>query len=308
MGEWSKKVGEAGEEIVGAFLELIGWGDSQTGIELPCAMPGDHGTDGKQRRTHGIDFLFSYETPLSDGVIDNVVISSKFTSEAYPSSPSALFKSHIADLSNTIACFKRSQLRQELNSSYSGVESAHDIGVLFWLSNNRTGYDDIIERVSNVRFSEDLVFEHIFVVDNKKASFVYDSINYVKTRFAGDDIQYFYPSTGNNPNIITLETCGTILPVEYINTSVLPVRIQGTADTITLALLVADGFEKDHLKRIMGLGQKLSSNLASKILIAFPDYDKLLHGNDVQIVKTQFKDKKYTERVEIDSFAENFRG
>ena len=60
MGEWSKKVGEAGEAIVADFLELIGWSDAQTGIEIPCIMPTDHGHGDKSRRTHGIDFLFSY--------------------------------------------------------------------------------------------------------------------------------------------------------------------------------------------------------------------------------------------------------
>ena len=219
-----------------------------------------------------------------------------------------MFKSHILDLSDTIACFKRSHNRQELNSSYSDVESAREIGVLFWLSNNRSSYDNIIERVSNVRFSKNHFFDYIFLVDNKKASFIYDSIYYIKNRFAGNDIQFFYPITGNNPNVITLETCGIVLPVEYVNTSILPIRIQENTNNITLALLIEDNFEKDHLKRIMGLGQKLSSNLASKILIAFPDYNKLDHANDVQSTKTQFKDKKYTERIEIDVFIKDFRG
>lgn len=35
MGEWSKKIGELGEGIVGEFLDLIGWGNSQKGLSLP---------------------------------------------------------------------------------------------------------------------------------------------------------------------------------------------------------------------------------------------------------------------------------
>jgi hypothetical protein len=98
MGEWSKKVGEKGEEIVADFLELIGWADYQNGLELPCVLTEEHGASGKQRRTHGIDFLFSYETPLNTATIDNIVISAKFTSVAYDTSD---FKSHISDLANT---------------------------------------------------------------------------------------------------------------------------------------------------------------------------------------------------------------
>jgi hypothetical protein len=58
----------------------------------------------------------------------------------------------------------------------------------------------------------------------------------------------------------------------------------------------------------MGLGQSLSSNWVSKVLIAFPDYDELIHGNEVKSVKTYFKDKKYTERVEVTTYSGDFRG
>lgn len=66
MGEWSKKIGEVGEEIVGEFLDLIGWGDSQKGLSLPCIKRTNHGTVEKPKNTHGIDYLFSHESQLTD--------------------------------------------------------------------------------------------------------------------------------------------------------------------------------------------------------------------------------------------------
>ena len=57
MGEWSKKVGEVGEEIAGVFLQTIGWDTAQHGVALPCLRPETHNKAGDGRGTHGVDFL-----------------------------------------------------------------------------------------------------------------------------------------------------------------------------------------------------------------------------------------------------------
>ncbi len=36
MGEWSKKIGEYGEDIVERFLSIIGWKDPAKGIQINC--------------------------------------------------------------------------------------------------------------------------------------------------------------------------------------------------------------------------------------------------------------------------------
>lgn len=38
MGEWSKKIGEYGENLVERFLSVIGWNDPVKGITIPCYM------------------------------------------------------------------------------------------------------------------------------------------------------------------------------------------------------------------------------------------------------------------------------
>jgi len=308
MGEWSKKVGEDGEDIVGNLLKMIGWGDAEKGIEFPCNRPRLHGLNGNSKRTtHGIDFLFSYPSPLIDGMADNLVISSKFSATAYPSSPSSSFGRYLLDLATTLNCFGRSYKRSELTKCHSGARKTRDIGVLFWLSNERSSYDDIIDRLADFRPPDETVFESVFVVDNKRASFLYDSILCVRNRYHDADIEFFYPGTGNNLNPETKRNSGSVLPVEYINTSVLPLRVQNRGGGTSLVLSVIDLFEKDHLKRLMGLAQEISANFAAKTIIAFPDFDKLRHGNDVQTAKSAFDDKKFTDRVEVISFNADFR-
>jgi len=92
MGEWSKKVGEVGESVAGDFLRLIGWGAAQHGLQLPCARGDSHKNAGSERRTHGIDYLLACKSPLRDGVVQNLVVSVKYSAEGYPPNPKGIFK------------------------------------------------------------------------------------------------------------------------------------------------------------------------------------------------------------------------
>ncbi len=225
MGEWSKKVGEAGEKIVEEFFEKIGWSDSQKNLSINCAKQPKHGDKGKKRKTHGIDFLFSYKSSLIDRILEHLIISSKFTDKEYPANPITKFKEHFKDLAQTIECFKGSHECQELNNSFSGVEGAHHTGVLFWLSNDKNSYDDLISKVSGSQISGKFSYESIYLVDNHRVAFLYDTITYIEKKYPGAEFDFFYPATGKNNDPYNLESGGDILPVQYINTSVLPIKL-----------------------------------------------------------------------------------
>lgn len=102
MGEWSKKIGEYGEDVVEKFLSIIGWHEPVKGITIPCSMQnGEHKNDrGESVKTHGIDFMYSYMNPLIDNQLNNVIISSKYSMEKYPNSPTQKFKWFMTDLIN----------------------------------------------------------------------------------------------------------------------------------------------------------------------------------------------------------------
>ncbi|MCR6650941.1 MAG: hypothetical protein NVV73_05305 [Cellvibrionaceae bacterium] len=126
MGEWSKKVGETGEKLVKEFFDLIGWSGSKDGLSLPCIKQDRHG--GK---THGIDRLFAYRSPLEDGVLNNLVASVKYTAVDYPSSPNSAFRGHFLELAKMIECFKASEIKRSTNRQFAGVDSSKAIGILF---------------------------------------------------------------------------------------------------------------------------------------------------------------------------------
>ncbi|EFF9774825.1 hypothetical protein GFL79_20265, partial [Escherichia coli] len=112
MGEFSKLVGDVGENIVTHFLDLFGWENHVTNKYVKCH------TQKHQKETHGIDALFAYHSPLESKTIENVIVSSKYSSNPYSSVPST-FKAHFEDIALAIECYNKSTLKKEINERLS---------------------------------------------------------------------------------------------------------------------------------------------------------------------------------------------
>ena len=302
MGEWSKKVGEVGEDIVKEFLSIVGWSDAQKGIELPCTL------QKHKRSSHGIDYFLSLESQLLHRTLDHLVISVKFTSAPYPSSPATKFKEHFSDLAKTVECFKKSQLRKESNSAASSIDQSRDVGILFWLTNDGKSYTDVISKVATTRRIENYNYDVIYLVDNNRISFIYDTVKYLRTTFSGSKIEFFYPNTGQNYSPSSRETAGSVLPVEYINASILPLKITNPDGSKSLVISSVEAFHRDRLKKLIGLAQDISLDLTSGTRILFPDFNTLNHNNDVQASKAGFRDKDFTKTITVDCYRNDFRG
>lgn len=303
MGEWSKKIGEYGENIVEQFLSIIGWCEPVKGITIPCSMlDGEHKNDkGGSVKTHGIDFLYSYINPLVDGQLNNIVISSKYSMDKYPNSPTQKFKWFMTDLINTMLCFGCSEKKVEIVGNYS-CSSINDIGVLFWLNGAKDGSDDLISAVSSARI--DIVCNNpVYIVDNRHVAFILDLMNYIKSQ-QNYNYTFYYPSTGLNINPITRKNTGAVMPVEYINSSLIPLKLENRINSNETILFIGtiENFEEDTFIRLMGLAKDLSTNLAGQVIIGFPDYNKLVHEESVRTAKLGFQDADYTKAIKVVNF------
>jgi hypothetical protein len=98
MGEFSKYVGEVGEGIVNDFLILFRWKNMCKNKELPCCTPAHN------KKTHGIDSLFIYNSPLQKQSLVSVVVSTKYSSKPYDK-VSTTFGSHFRDIAHTVECY-----------------------------------------------------------------------------------------------------------------------------------------------------------------------------------------------------------
>lgn len=306
MGEWSKKIGEYGENVVEKFLSTIGWCEPLKGITMQCSMlNGEHKNDkGESVKTHGIDFLYSYINPLVDGQLNNIVISSKYSMEKYPSCPTQKFKWFMTDLINTMQCFGCSEKKNEIAGQYS-CSSIQDIGILFWLNGAKDGNDDLISTVSSARI--DFVSNNpVYVVDNKHVAFILELMKYIKSL---QDYKYsfYYPSTGLNINPLTRKNTGVFMPVEYINSSLIPLKLENKNNSNETILFIGtiENFEEDSFIRLMGLAKDLSTNLAGQVIIAFPDYNQLEHEDSIKTAKLGFQDVDYTKTIKVVNYLDS---
>jgi len=323
MGEFSKKIGEYGEEIVADFLKMIGW-EPISNFDISCKYQEEHLPSKKRieaeilssetpekkaklRQTHGIDFAYTYENPLINNTRENVLISSKFSKDEYPKTPkgkSSKFKDYVEDLTFALECFMKDKLRNEFigDKRYNKVS---DIGLLFWL-NNTNENPDVIQELYNSRLPSRYKFEAIYLVDNKRIGFIYDSIQYVKFSFQNEEEKikpnwYFvYFLTGKNSSQHSPKE-GKILPIQLLTTKILPFKIVKENGTV-LALTVMDSFSEESFSKILGLARDIAVSFQGKTYIAFPDYNKLEHENSVNKIKRLYNNSLFTKNVVVDNF------
>jgi hypothetical protein len=304
MGEWSKKIGEYGEKVVETFFSVIGWHDLAKGIELPCINPNKHLNEkGNPKTTHGIDFLYSYMSQLVSSQLNNVVISSKYKTIRYPNSPTGLFKEFMDDLITTLECFEGSDLNYSIGNGYS-YSSINNVGILFWLNNQEDSNDDLISIVSSARIADTQSNKTIYIMDNKRVGFILEVMKYIKTLSENFEYFFYYPNTGQNINPLFRENLGKVLPVEYLNSSILPIKLVNKYNERETCLFLAtlDNFEEDDLMRLIGLSKDITTNLIGEVIIAFPDYKELDHKQIVTIAKQKFQSADFTKIVKVVNF------
>lgn len=306
MGEWSKKLGEHGEDVVAAFMYMIGWKAPLTGIDLDCYRGHEHSQGNSPRRSHGVDFLFPCVSPLEDEVLKHLLVSSKYSSNAYPASPANKFKDYFLDLAMALECYRRSAQKKLINSGYQGISAEQIAGVLFWINDEDPSDMDVVRKIAASKGIDDLNYNTIYVVDNYRASFLYESITYTRSRYGSENVRFLYPSTGRNISPSTRMTSGTVLPPEYLNSGIVPFVVQQNG-VKSLTICCQDNFSSEALSRLVGFSISIGSEFPGKIEISFADYSFAKHEQDVGMVKAMISNKEVAQTVEVTRYSQDFR-
>lgn len=274
MGEFSKYVGEVGEEIVNDFLNLFGWKNLCNNKQLDCCV-GDH-----NKQTHGIDALFVYNSMLQKQSLVSVVVSAKYSSTPYKK-VKGTFRSHFKDLAHTIECYSKSQLKRNITKKFQGSSRKEDIGVLFYLNNDESeSNDNIKSEIINHRIDSNLKFNAIHLIDNSRAKFLYNSINFIKKKHG--EISFFCLNT--TLNVSSSVRHSKVMPVEYITSPIIPISVPD--DNGRKFILICDfNFSKESLALVYKLARKLCSDFANHYEIYFNKYNKLTDSPAVAEVK-----------------------
>ncbi|WP_042817714.1 GapS4a family protein [Yersinia wautersii] len=306
MGEYSKLVGDIGESIVSNILHLLGWENHAANKYIDCH------TKRHKKTTHGIDCLFVYESPLESGTVDNVLVSTKFSSSPYASINST-FKKHFEDISFALECYVRSPLKKEINDALnlSNGLRRNETGVLFYINNDPSPEgQNIVSKIQNVRLDPDLKFKTIHVIDNNIAGFLYDSISFVKNRYRNETVNFFYPQTSLNLTGNNKKYYGSILPVDYISSPIIPFFIDmGVHIQPKICLASSLELTKENLEYLISFVRDLVSDVSKDLLFLFPNYNYLLHKEIIDKVKMGVSRQDGVRLdIEVSSYNDNFRG
>ncbi|TQR41765.1 GapS4a family protein [Paenibacillus popilliae] len=295
-GEQSKSSGEFGEKIVSELLKLIGWGNADFNPSIDCILE-EHKRKSKK---HGLDFVFSFESSLINHAQEDVLISSKHNLEKYPEYPTSKFKEYLFELGEAMDCFRYDEKYSQTRVS-KYISERQISGVIFWLSSKDDAKMDIVKEINQFRNSDKKDFGPIYLVDNNRANFLYRAIKYTKSNF-GEYKFYYHPTGYNDNDPYVSKNYGSILPVQLINTNILPIRVEPNEVGPTLLLFVNEDFNENSLRRIMGFSQRLTRSWAKKIVILYLDYLEVEHKNIVQTSKRLFEDTDFIQTVEVRSF------
>lgn len=292
MGEYSKRIGEVGENVVVDFLNLIGWKNPLRNDDIESID-----TDFR-KRTNGIDGYFHYINPMVSSTIENVIYSSKYSTDPYPISQiTTQFKDRYLELAKAIESFKKSELKQYTINLHQNIDTHFDRGILFWLNNSGTGENDLISRLSRIELNTGVNHDGIFLVDNKRIEFIYDSICFAQLKYRYHDIDFIYFNNGLN-NDDRNPRNGKIMPVQYINSSILPLRASKDNET-TIIINSIENFDRDDLMKYMGIAKNIGCNSQGATVISFPNYSETEHLPTVNNIKQIFNDASFTSQLEV---------
>ena len=157
--------------------------------------------------------------------------------------------------------------------------------------------------VSAARVTNTQMNKTIYIMDNKRVAFILEIMKYVKMK-SEFDYSFYYPNTGQNINPQGRQNVGKILPVEYLNSSIIPIRLENKDNPKERCLFLAtiDNFEEDDFTRLMGLSKDITIDLTGEVIIAFPDYNELTHKQIITTAKQKFDAPEFTKTISVVNF------
>jgi hypothetical protein len=140
-------------------------------------------------------------------------------------------------------------------------------------------------------------FEAIYILDNYKASFLVSAYRTAKQYRPDAKLKYLFHHTGSNQDPEQLYLTDTLLPIELMNSSLIPIVLE-SAEKTSVLIFCNNKFEAETLKRLIWLSHKLSG-LANEIVIYLPDFDITRNETTEKTIKQSFKDYDVLNKITV---------
>ncbi|MCD8433560.1 hypothetical protein LNJ05_12385 [Tenacibaculum finnmarkense genomovar ulcerans] len=309
MGEWSKSIGEKGEKIVKfVFEEILEFNSLIENTSIKCIKGEQHKakTAKKNKTTHGLDGLIYVKSQIEDGLLDTVVISSKYTTK-YPENPKSLFKSHLQDLAFSVECFKNSKENSDINQKFNSINKTELTGVLVWLSNEDDIDFDLNSKVNNITIDNKLLFDKIIFLDNSKVNFLFQSIYRVKEIYGKENVSFIYHNSSLNYNSLQLLTYGKSFPINYFYSNIIPMRVEKN-NSIFFILFINDDFSTENFAQILSFSKTFDHlNSIEKTIINYKSFDNLINEKSIKDVLVNFQNYSLNKNLIVTKFPIDYR-
>ena len=275
--------------IVQKILKLIGW--HQFG-ENHIVQNFNEKTE--ENELHSVNFLGDFESKLKEDSGDFVMISSLHSLKYPDSSKTDIYKY----LNDTEIVY--SDLLDKRKIPIKRFESTDVYSLLFWFSTDNSEVSTDFIHYTKENYKRNLLNENInyFLIDNNKANFLISSITTAKNYRPDDPVKFAYPITEANQSPKRIGQRGTKLPVQFINSSIIPITKENHS-SISFLLFCADPYTTETLKKLIWLTISLTSGFGNEYLIYFPDYDDKLNRNEALEVIRSFNQELLDEKVKI---------
>nr|WP_322625887.1 hypothetical protein [uncultured Flavobacterium sp.] len=300
-GEISKAIGERGEDVAKKiFEEILGYDKIQTGIPIECFKGQDHklGKNKDDRKTHGIDGLVGDVSELTNRTLEIGYVSVKKTERVgYKKSD---FNKHIRDLAYGLECFKKSKKLSEFKKNFSSIKSTEIIGILVYFSDLDELQASVNDYVKEYNVPFDLHFDNIIVIDNKRISFLINTILMDKNKFGKENVSFVYHNSGLNPAIQNY--FGSKMPLHYLYSNVIVLRVKKD-DQIILKFFYEEEYGDDIFRGMIDLAvdyDKLDS--VNQVIFTFKDYVKSQSSSRVEEILIQYQPYFNPQKVEVTGY------
>jgi hypothetical protein len=280
-------------------------------VYYPCYNPKTHAlkeSKSGDKNQHGIDFQISYRSALEAETINNLLVSVKHIKDSqYPKSATAKFKSYISDLVHSMECFKRTPQRREVAAGYSSFKVINDIPVLFFISSKDPEDHDYISCLQTSRFINDYDVKELYIVDNKKVSFVLSVLDYIEKKHADYEWYFYHPVTGMNIGDTSIEQHSKKMQIEFLTSPYIPFILKkkiGEDETCKFLLATVDSFSEDNFAKLVTYCRKNTNDNISDIEISMADY--FFDDNDGSVRKI-LNAHNINLDVKVSNYKPNFR-
>ena len=296
-GELSVLSGDIGQTIASRFFEICGWVVGEH-IQYECNIERHKNKKGNPKSNHDLDAIYQYPSDFNHDKNNTVCISVKHNIDRYDSSRKGVLNQAIKDLSQCLECGRISGNLNRLSIEARGRKTSY-IGVLMMINSDQDSisYNLIEKQFASIKIPRLEKFKQIYIIDNNRASFIYSAIQHSKLNRSDAKLKFLYHHTGLNQNPDRLAYSGTVMQVEQLGNSILPIIMESESKT-SLFLFVNEMYTLDSLKRILWLAIKLGGGFV-EIRIYFKKFKYATSQLEIASVKNEFKDQDTLSRTTI---------